>query len=122
MTSVANVVMNRVAKNNSSPYVECVKPLQFSSITAKGDPELALWPTATDPQWALALAIAEEAAVGKLVDITGGAVLYYDPLGITSKVTYTLPGGQVVPFPEGWNPAAVSFTVEISKQLFFQEV
>jgi len=121
MSSVANVVMNRVAKNKTCAYTECTKMLQFSSITAKGDPELTLWPSESDPEWISALAIAQQAAAGTLVDVTGGATLYYAYKAIRSAMTYTLPSGEKVPFPAGWNPAAVRFTVEIADQLFFVE-
>ena len=77
MQSVANVVLNRARKRGDSPYEECIRPWQFSSITAKGDPELVLWPTLNDPEWKIAQTIAQDAADGKLDDITGGATFYY---------------------------------------------
>ena len=51
MQSVINVVCNRATARGTSPYQECVRPEQFSSLTKKNDPELILWPTVTDPQW-----------------------------------------------------------------------
>jgi len=77
MQSVANVIMNRAAKRRTDAYTECVRPMQFSSLTAKGDPELTLWPADNDPQWLEAIALAGQAAVGTLEDITDGATSYY---------------------------------------------
>jgi hypothetical protein len=119
MQSILNCINNRAAKRGTSPYIECIRPLQFSSITAKGDPELNLWPAAGDPLFAEALAMAAEP---DLADITGGATLYYAPRGISSTKTFTMPNGQTVKFPEDWNEQAVKFTVEIEDQLFFQQV
>lgn len=77
MQSVMNSIMNRVAKDNSSVYDEVVRFEQFSSITAKGDPELALYPKDSDPQWLLAQALSTKALSNVLPDITGGALSYY---------------------------------------------
>jgi len=104
MQSVANVILNRAAARKTSPYVECVRPWQFSSITAKGDPELTLWPATTDPQFAIALELASDAAVGTLADITGYATSYY-ALSMTT--------------PPAW-AAQMTKTVEIEGQVFFK--
>lgn len=121
MQSVANVIVNRARKHNSSAYVECTRRLQFSSMTAPNDPELSLWPAAIDTQWQVALGIAATAAAGTLQDITGGADLYYAPAGIRGDVKITLPGEiGIQPFPAGWNPQAVEFTGAIAKQFFFR--
>src|SRR5512146_2919894 len=77
MQSVANVIVNRARTRGSSAYQECVRPWQFSSITAKGDPQLVLWPSPNDSSWATAQSIALAAANGSLEDITGGATGYY---------------------------------------------
>lgn len=77
MQSVANVIMNRAAKRRTDAYTECVRPMQFSSLTAKGDPELTLWPADNDPQWLEAIALAGQATAGTLEDITDGATSYY---------------------------------------------
>ena len=59
---------------------------------------------------------------GTLPDITQGATLYYNPSGIGETANkFTLPGGGMVHFPDGWNENAVAFTVEIAQQLFFRE-
>lgn len=120
MQSVANVILNRAMHRGTDAYTECIRPLQFSSLTAKGDPELTLWPADNDQQWLAALGLAEQATVGSLDDITGGAVLYYAPRGIQSSKTIRLPDGSVLPFPEGWNENAVTFTCRIADQLFFK--
>jgi hypothetical protein len=120
MTSVANVIQNRAAKTGKSPYAICTAHAQFSSISMPG-PESCLWGAETDPDWIAALTIATQAAAGTLVDLTGGATLYYAPAAIQSAATFTLPSGERVPFPAGWNAAAVKFTVEIADQLFFTE-
>ena len=77
MHSVANVIMNRARKSGRSVYHECVAPWQFSSMTAKGDPQTWLWPAESDPSWATALGITRHAIAGTLEDITGGATFYY---------------------------------------------
>jgi spore germination cell wall hydrolase CwlJ-like protein len=121
MQSVANVIMNRAAARKTDAYTECVRPLQFSSLTAKGDPELTLWPADADAQWAEALALAAEAAAGTLEDITGGATLYYAPASIQTTATIQLPNGSRIPFPEGWNASAVKYACTIQSQAFFTE-
>ena len=120
MQSVANVIVNRAAERGTDAYTECVRPLQFSSLTAKGDPELTLWPANGDAQWAEALQLAAQAAAGTLNDITGGATLYYAPAGQQWTKRITLADGSVVPFPDGWNEAAVVETCTIAGQVFFK--
>lgn len=122
MQSVANVIMNRSVAHNSDAFSVCTKKLQFSSISAPGDPELTLWPTDSDPQWAIALKIAEQAAAGTLTDITGGAMDYYAPQGQKWAARFTLPDGTVIPFPDHWNQSAVAYTVTIGKQVFFRDI
>jgi spore germination cell wall hydrolase CwlJ-like protein len=120
MQSVINVVMNRARASGHTPYAVCTTHAQFSSISMPG-PEAYLWPREDDASWAAALSQAAEAAAGTLVDITGGATLYYAPAAIANTATYTLPSGKVVPFPKDWNAAAVRFTVAVADQLFFTE-
>ena len=120
MQSCANVICNRAAKHGTSAYAECVKPLQFSSMTVKDDPELGLWPANDDAMWAIALDLAELAAAGVLEDITHGALLYYAPHAIRTTKTITWLDGKQVPFPATWNPAAVRPLCEIGAQLFFR--
>ena len=103
MQSVANVILNRATTRKTSPYVECIRAWQFSSITAKGDPELILWPALNDATWKSACTIAEQAAAGTLPDITEGATSYY-------ALTITAPN---------WAAAMIK-TVTIENQVFFK--
>ena len=68
MSSVANVILNRTARDNSNVTYECVKRLQFSSMTAPNDPELRLGPDPLDPSdwaaWGQAVSIVSQAAQG----------------------------------------------------------
>ena len=119
MQSVMNVILNRAAKRATDAYTECIRPMQFSSMTAHGDPELTLWPADADPQWQTALQMAQRASTGSLPDLTGGATLYYAPKGIQSSVTFTLPDGSVIPFPSTWNENVCKYTATIADQVFF---
>lgn len=77
MQSVLNVLRNRAAARGTSIYEEAVRPWQFSSMTAKGDPQLPTWPPVNDAAFATALLLARESALGDLPDITGGATSYF---------------------------------------------
>jgi len=125
MQSVINVVMNRSIRDRVSPAAECERRLQFSSMTAAGDPELALWPQDSDTLWLQALQMAQQAKNGTLADLTNGSIDYYAPKGIAPSrqdpVPFTLPDGTEVPFPKGWNRAVLTFQAEIADQLFFRE-
>ena len=124
MQSVSNVIQNRAKKHGTSLYQECVKPLQFSSLTAKGDPELTLWPKPDDAQWLTAQQIAAQAVDGTLADLTMGADLYYNPDTIardSNHKTIELPDGQTLAFPGSWNPAAVTYLTTIAGHAFFRE-
>ena len=103
MQSVCNVIVNRVHKNQTTAYLEITKPWQFSSITAKADPELGLYPTLTDPQWIAAQSLAQEALAGTLEDLTGGATFYF---------------AETIP-PPSW-AAQMTQTVTIANQVFFK--
>ncbi len=83
MQAVANVVMNRVAKQTwyGKTVVEvCTKKGQFTAWK-KGDPnyEPAHAVTTNNPAFAQALQIAARAVAGTLPDITGGADHYFNP-------------------------------------------
>src|SRR5271163_654566 len=78
MVAVACVLRNRVARNKSSYYAEVVKPWQFSSITAKNDPQLGLYPSSSDSSYQLAQKIVASLSDSSLEDTTEGATLYYD--------------------------------------------
>ena len=125
MQSVANVILNRVAKRGTDVTTECLRPLQFTSMTYAKSSEIALGPNPTNTAdwaaWMNALIIASQAAQDNLPDLTGGATVYYAPAGIQSAATITL-NGQTYPFPATWNQAALTFTTEIAKQLFFVEI
>lgn len=122
MAAVCAVIMNRVAKHGSTPEQECLKPLQFSSMTAPGDPERNVYPSAADPSWVDAQEIASNAEAKLLVDPTDGATLYYAPRSIEQVCLYTLPSGQKIAFPPHWNPHVVQYTVTIGHHVFFREV
>lgn len=122
MQSILNVLANRASRDNTTLYAEAVRRLQFSSLTAPGDPELTLWPAESDPQYAVAEQLTQQSVTGQLIDLTQGATDYYAPQQIVkSTKTFTIPGGATVPFPSGWNEGKVEFTVEIANQLFFKE-
>ena len=125
MQSVLNVIVNRAAKTGQSVSAVVLAPEQFSSMTTPGDKELGIGPNALNaPDWSAfitSLSLAADISAGVLPDITGGSTLYYNPKGIRTTATFTLPSGTVVPFPEGWNPAVVTYRCEIAGQLFFTE-
>ncbi len=124
MTAVCCVIRNRVKKHSSTPYEQVVKPWAFSSITAKGDPELTLYPAESDPQWVQAQLITENVLDGLTADITGGSTLYIAPAGMDPSMTipYTLPDGTKTVFPKRWNQAAVKYSCTVGKQIFFIEL
>ena len=104
MQSVANVIVNRSRHSGASLYTECTRRLQFSSITAHNDPQLALWPIEGDPEWIQALQIAAAADAGELKDITLGSTNYY--------------AASLDPVPS-W-AAEMTFTVQIAGQKFYR--
>ena len=107
MVAVGCVIKNRVSRNKSSYYAEVVKPWQFSSITAKGDPQLGYYPPVQDQSWQLAQKIATNILSGTVSDTTEGATLYYD---------------DSIPFPAGWDIHKVEDTVKIGRLNFFKEL
>jgi spore germination cell wall hydrolase CwlJ-like protein len=121
-TAVANVIANRVKKNKSSFYEECVKPKQFSSMTSPGDSQLILFAKPSDPSWITCQNLAYSAVMGSLPDITNGSTLYYNPKSIKTDHTIALGDGAVVPFPEPWSVHHVSETGFIGNHLFLREV
>lgn len=104
MQSVVNVLWNRSKQRNTTMAIEAVRPWQFSSMTAKGDPQLALFPAPGDPQYATAEELVTEAMAGTLPDITGGATFYYAK-GVA---------------PPKWS-LEMTQTAEIANQVFFKE-
>lgn len=107
MTAVGCVVRNRVNRDGTTYYAEVVKPWQFSSITATGDPQLNKYPAEADTSWMVAQKLAMQITSGDIVDTTRGATLYY---------------ADSIPFPKSWNPAAVQATVTVGNQFFFREI
>ena len=121
LQSILNVLQNRARRDGTNVYEEATARLQFSSLTAKGDPELTLWPVDADPQWQMALSLAAQAAAGTLADLTSGSTLYYAPASIPLGATIELPNGNTISFPKGWNPDVVTYRVTIGGQVFFTE-
>jgi hypothetical protein len=128
MQSVVNVLQNRAKRRKTSPYAEAVRRLQFSSLTAPGDPQLVLWPADEgDLTWVAALNIAEQAAAGTLPDLVLGATMYYAPRALAkadqSTQPFVVPGtGQSVVFPRTWNRDRLQYVKTVSNQLFFLEI
>lgn len=120
LQSILNVIQNRAKKTGDDPYTVCTTHAQFSSISEPG-PEDILWPTDSDPQWQLALALAALAAAGTLGDLTNGSTLYYAPASIPSGGSFKLPNGNIIPFPNGWNPDVVTYQCTIGGQVFMTE-
>lgn len=119
--AVANVIANRVKRDRIGFYRECVKPLQFSSITAKGDSQLTVWPDLTDPAYLNVKNISRAAVNGDLPDTTNGCTLYYNPKSIaTGKVIAV--NGVETPFPSGWNANRVDVEGYIGNHIFMREV
>jgi N-acetylmuramoyl-L-alanine amidase len=104
MQSVINVLQNRAAQRGTDMYTEALRPEQFSSMTAKNDPQLTTWPALDDPNYAIAWGLAEQAIAGTLEDITGGATSYY---------------AASMGEPPYW-ASSMTPTVTISGQLFFR--
>ena len=130
MQSVINVLMNRALKRGTSVYAEATRWEQFSSMNAPANAQQSTWPTPVNSAdwaaWQTALSLVSQAAADTLADITNGATLYYAanlPLNEHRQgKTFTLPSGQVLPFPDGWNPTVVHYVVTIAGQVFFTQV
>lgn len=109
MQSVINVIFNRAAKHNQSPYAVCTSHDQFTSINPPSSmtvaaTETGLWPSDTDPQWLEAMSLAGQAVAGTLEDITEGATSYY---ALTMAT------------PPYW-AASMTHTVTIQNQAFYK--
>lgn len=109
MQSCCNVIQNRAKARNSTLSDECLRHDQFSSMTAKNDPQLSKGPNALNAaEWNAylqAIQIASEADAGNLPDITGGATFYF---------------AASMEAPPSW-AASMVFTVEIQGQRFYRE-
>lgn len=107
MTAVASVLRNRTLHRGTSYFAEVVRPWQFSSITATGDPQVNKFPPAGDADWELAQRVAAAVIEQARPDPTGGATLYYD---------------DSIRFPPGWDKTRVQATVKIGRLNFFKEL
>lgn len=77
MEAVGCVVRNRVTNGDWAEVIS--KKWQFSSLTASGDPMLIQWPSVDDPQFQIALVLADGIVDGTIPDITDGATHYFNP-------------------------------------------
>jgi hypothetical protein len=125
MTAVGCVVRNRMLKHSSSYFTEVTKRLQFSSITAPGDPQLTVFPTELDAIWKLAQSVAALIVLETTPDTTNGSTMYYAPKALTGGNVAPTPieiNGVDRPFPKGWDRTKVKFEAVIGNQIFFSEV
>lgn len=105
MQSVINTLQNRSREEGKSIYEIATAPLQYSSMSAPGDPQLTKFGLDGDAQWIEALALMEQAAAGQLPDITGGATNYY-------ATSMSKPP---------WWAASMDVTVTIANQIFLRK-
>lgn len=98
---VAHVINNRATalatkfdlKNLPETYYYriCTAPWQFSSVTAKDDPQLGLFPDEDNHVFKQMVALIENITLGTDEDITNGATHYFNPdvvlPGWASKMT-----------------------------------
>jgi spore germination cell wall hydrolase CwlJ-like protein len=112
MQAVASVVLNRVKKPGWWGHdisSVCLAPWQFSCWLEEpvGEKNKILAVTDQDPQYQIALNLAQLALDGVLPDNTKGATLYYSPSA--------MPDGKV----PSWVSASV-FTTQVGRQLFYK--
>lgn len=119
--AVAWNIVNRMNKRHSSPYAEVVRPWQFSSITAPGDATLTKYGSESDATWQQCQLLAADVLEGQIADPTSGSTLYYNPNGIKTTSTISLPDGRTIPFPSTWDSTKVEFVIQIGKHFFFKE-
>src|ERR1700688_4678934 len=101
MLAVAFVLKNRVEKRKTSYDVEVMRPWQFSSMTAKGDPQLNKYPDPNDPMWHTATQIVQyDLDNTNIPDPTSGATLYYD---------------ESIDFPKSWDEHEEEPTIQIGR-------
>lgn len=106
MVAVGCVLRNRVMRHRTNYYIEVTAPWQFSSITAKSDPQLGLYPREADTSWQSAQRLAAGIIDRSIADVTDGATLYYD---------------DSIGFPASWDKDKVKATVKIGRINFFEE-
>lgn len=69
-----------VVRNRAGDMINKIEAKwQFSSLTAPGDPMLIQWPADNDPQFAIAMELAEGINNWSTPDITHGATHYFNP-------------------------------------------
>ena len=108
MACVAWVILNRCLRRHTTPAVEVMRPWQFSSMTAKGDPQLDLHPGPDDTRFHLALTLAQSILTGE-----GG----HSPIGPATMYYSTS-----IPFPKSWNPDVLEFVTQIGHHRFYTEL
>jgi putative nucleotidyltransferase with HDIG domain len=85
MQAVLNVIMNRANGNFDKTYKVVLVPKQFSMWNSVTNPTETALNVARDnfntrdKQWMQAVKLVDLAAKGKLPDITGGAIFYFNP-------------------------------------------
>ena len=104
MRAVGHVIDNRAKLHGLSWAQVVYQRLQFSSMTAPGDPQLTTVPIVPDPQFNDAYAIADAIMAGNDEDNTDGAISYY-----------------ATSIPAPYWAASMVQTVQIGKQIFFKE-
>lgn len=100
MQAVLNVIMNRAKGNFDKAHKVVLMPKQFSMWNSVTNPTQTALEVARDnfntrdKQWMEAIKLVDLAAKGKLPDITGGAMFYFNPHKVTpswaSKLTKTV--------------------------------
>ena len=81
MRAVAHVVRNRVQAIHLPDSWDDIMaaPWQFSSLTARGDSQLIVWPKAPDAAFDEAMQIASLVYTGDDYDLTQGSTHYFNP-------------------------------------------
>src|SRR6266851_6480993 len=81
LRGVLHVIDNRAKKHNKSWAQVCFAYLQFSSMTAPGDPQIkaGVVPVTPDPIFIDCYDIAEAIQGGEDFDLTSGSIHYFNP-------------------------------------------
>lgn len=79
MRAVGHVIMNRARAGHGDVSDAVCRRNQFSSISVHGDSQTTLWPTDGDLNWATACVLTEDIFTGDDLDITNGAIYYWNP-------------------------------------------